>query len=273
MSPLLDRRTVLAGLASVAATDLLARTPRSAFGPLATAEEVTQGLDLRGKTVVVTGCTAGLGFESMRVFALRGAHVIGTGRTLEQGREACARVGGSTTPVALELADFQSVVDCANRIRTRAPHIDVLMLNAGIALDRFEQVDGLEKHFVVNHLGHFILANRLMDLVRAKLANGLFSLELARRLAGTKATSNCLTPGPVHTDIFNSWSTPVEREAKTPAQGAATQCYVATSPALAQVTGEYFRDCNPADQSEHQRDAAMAAKLWHASTELTRKYL
>lgn len=280
---------------------------------MSTAEEVTKGLDLRGRTIVITGVTAGLGLESMRVLAMRGAHVIGTGRTLEQARAACAGVNGTTTPVALELTDFPAVVDCANQIRKLSPVIDVLMLNAGIALERFEQVNGLEKHFVVNHLGHFILANRLMDLVLAapqgrvvtvgsgshsnappggiqfdnlsgrgwedkayshsKLANGLFSLELSKRLTDSRATSNCLTPGPVHTDIFNSWSTRVEREARAPAQGAATQCYVATWPALAKVTGEYFRDCNPGQPSAHQRDAAMAARLWDSSTQLTRKYL
>ena len=310
---LIDRRAVLAGLASTAAVGIFAGTPRSAFGPLSTAEEVTKGLNLSGKTAVVTGCTSGLGLESMRVLALRGAHVIGTGRTLEKAREAVAPIKGPTTPVALELTEFSSVVDCANRIRALAPRIDILMLNAGIAQDRFEQTDGLERHFVVNHLGHFILANRLLDLVRAapqgrvvtvgsgshsaapaggiqfdnlsgigwedkayghsKLANGLFSLELAKRLTGTHATSNCLTPGPVHTSIFDSWSTKVEREAKTPAQGAATQCYVATNASLVRVSGEYFKDCNPAPQSHYQRDAAMAAKLWDVSTRLTRKYL
>lgn len=312
--PMLDRRTLIAGFTAAATIKAFAAdTPRSGFGPLSTAEEVTKGLDLRGKTVVITGATAGLGLESMRVLAMRGAHVIGTGRTVEQAREACAGVKGTTTPVVLELTDFQSVVDCANQIRKLSPVIDVLMLNAGIAMDRFEQVNGLEKQFVVNHLGHFILASRLMDRARAapqgrvvtvgsgshndapaggiqfenlsgkgwedkayghsKLANGLFSLELSKRLAGTRATSNCLTPGPVHTDIFNSWSTRVEREAKTPAQGAATQCYVATWPALAKVTGEYFRDCNPGSQSNYQRDPVMAAKLWDVSTQLTKEYL
>jgi len=206
-----------------------------------------------------------------------------------------------------------SVVECARQIRATTARIDILMLNAGISLDRFEQVNGMEKHFVVNHLGHFILTNHLIDLVRkapqgrvvtvgsgahtaapqggiqfddlsgsgwqdkayghSKLANGLFSLELAKRLANTAVTSNCLTPGPVHTNIFNAWATTVEREAKTVEQGAATQCYVATSPQLATTTGEYFKDCNPAPQSEDQKNAAMAAKLWVVSTQLTRKYL
>ena len=60
---------------------------------------------------------------------------------------------------------------------------------------------------------------------------------------------------------------------ETPAQGAATSCYLASSPALARVTGQYFADCNPAEQSAYQKDPAMAAKLWQVSTELTRQYL
>jgi NAD(P)-dependent dehydrogenase (short-subunit alcohol dehydrogenase family) len=310
---LIDRRMVIAGLAATLVPKAFAAAPRSAFGPLSTAEEVTDGLDLTGRTAVVTGCNSGLGLESMRVLALRGAHVIGTARTLAKGREACGSIKGRTTAVAMELADFASVVDCANQIRTLTPRIDILMLNAGIALDAPEQVNGLEKQFVVNHLGHFVLTQRVIDLVRAapqgrvvtvgsgshreapaggiqfeslsgkgwsnkgyahsKLANGLFSLELANRLRGTKATSNCLTPGPVHTNIFRTWSSPVERNAKTVQQGAATQCYVATAPALATTSGEYFKDCNPAPQSEAQRDAAMAARLWDVSTAITREYL
>ncbi|MET0291656.1 MAG: oxidoreductase, partial [Steroidobacteraceae bacterium] len=107
----------------------------------------------------------------------------------------------------------------------------------------------------------------------SKLANGLYSLELARRLRGTAATSNCLTPGAVHTAIFDGFAQPVKREAKTAAEGAATQCYVATSPALREVTGAYFKDCNPSAQSPDQQDARMAARLWDVSEQLTRAYL
>lgn len=250
----------------------------------------------------------------MRVLALRGAHVIGTARTLEKGQEACAKVGGRTTPVVLELTDFDSVVACAQAIRALNVSIDMLILNAGITLGDWQQVNGLERQFVVNHLGHFILTQRLLDRVtsapqgrvvvvgsgnhrdappggiqfndlsgrtwqgrgyaHSKLANGLFSLELSQRLSGTRATSNCLSPGPVDTNIrrdLPAGSAP--RNLKTPAQGAATVCYVATHPSLENVTGEYFADCNPAPQSAHQTDRAMAAKLWQVSTQLTRRFL
>jgi NAD(P)-dependent dehydrogenase (short-subunit alcohol dehydrogenase family) len=309
----IDRRVFISALLASAASTAFADTPRSAFGPHSTAEEVTKGLDLSGKTAVVTGCNSGIGFETMRVLALRGAHVIGTARTREKGLEACAKVIGRATPVVMELADFPSVVACADRIHMLASRIDMLILNAGVIVDGLEQVHGLEKHFVVNHLGHFLFANRVLDLVEAapqgrvvtvgsgnhhdapadgiqfdtlsgegwvgrgyhhsKLANGLFSLELARRLASTRATSNCVTPGPVRTQILrNVPAASTAHQTKSSAQGAATQCYVATSPQLAKTSGEYFKDCNPAPQSQHQQDAAMAAKLWEVSARLTEKY-
>ncbi len=101
-----DRRSFIAGLIGSAAFAARAETPRGAFGPGATAEEVTAGMNLRGLTAVVTGCNSGIGFETMRVLALRGAHVIGTARTREKGVDACRRVSGRATPVALELSDF-----------------------------------------------------------------------------------------------------------------------------------------------------------------------
>jgi NAD(P)-dependent dehydrogenase (short-subunit alcohol dehydrogenase family) len=310
----MNRRVFTSALIASAVSSAFAGTPPSAFGPHSTAEEVTSGLDLSGKTAVVTGCNSGIGFETMRVLALRGAHVIGTARTREKGVEACAKVRGRTTPVVLELADFPSVVACADQIRTLTSRIDMLILNAGVIVDGLEQVYGVEKHFVVNHLGHFLLTTRVLDLVNAapqgrvvtvgsgnhhdappggiqfdslsgegwvgrgyhhsKLANGLFSHELARRLAGTRSTSNCVTPGPVRTKILRHVpSASTAHQTKSPAQGAATQCYVATDPLLATISGEYFKDCNPAPQSHHQQDAAMAARLWEVSTRLTAKIL
>jgi NAD(P)-dependent dehydrogenase (short-subunit alcohol dehydrogenase family) len=295
--------------------------PRSSFGADATAEQVTEGIDLSGKTIVVTGCNSGIGLETMRVLALRGAHVIGTARTLERGQEACASVQGKATPVVLELSDFDSVVACANSIRALGASIDALVCNAGVLQMELQQVRGMEMQFVVNHLGHFVLVNRLLDRVVAapqgrvvvvgsmshaqvppggiqfdnlsgqgwerqayghsKLANGLFSLELAKRLQGTRATSNSLHPGVVATNIMRNLNfTPPAGGGggggfafEQPAQGAATSCYLASHPAVAQVSGLYFVDCNPAEQSALQKDAALAARLWQVSEELTRPYL
>ena len=291
----------------------LSSAAEAACSPTSTAEEVTAGLNLSGKTAVITGCNSGIGLETMRVLALRGAHVIGTARTLEKGQQACAQIKGRATPVVLELTDFASVVACADAIRKLNVNIDMLILNAGIIVPKWRAVNGIEQHFLVNHLGHFLLTQRLLDRVTAaeqgrvvtvgsgnhrdapkggiqfddlsgkswndyyahsKLANGLFSLELSKRLRGTRATSNCLTPGPVDTNIRRHLSKDDwPKKLKSAAEGAATVCHVAAHPSLAKITGEYFKDCAPAPQSAHQTDAAMAKKLWDVSTELTRAYL
>lgn len=139
--------------------------PRSRFDENSTAEEVTEGIDLHGKLVVVTGCTSGIGFETMRVLALRGAHVFGTSRSLEKARAACARVVGKTMPLQLELSDFDSVAACADAIRSVDTPLDILVCNAGYlgGSGKRELINGIEKHFVINHLGHFVLVNRLLD--------------------------------------------------------------------------------------------------------------
>ena len=330
--PTIDRRrfiesSTLLAIAAYAGRAGAQDAPRSSFGADATAEQVTEGIDLTGKTIVVTGCNSGIGLETMRVLALRGAHVVGTARTLERGQEACASVQGKATPVVLELSDFDSVVACAAAIRALDAPIDALVCNAGVLQMQLQQVRGMEMQFVVNHLGHFILVNRLLDRVVAapqgrvvvvgsmahaqvppggiqfdnlsgqgwerqayghsKLANGLFSFELAKRLQGTRATSNSLHPGVVATNIMRNlnFTPPAGGGAnrgggggggfafEQPAQGAATSCYLASHPSLANVTGLYFVDCNPADPSPMQKDPALAARLWQVSEELTRPYL
>jgi NAD(P)-dependent dehydrogenase (short-subunit alcohol dehydrogenase family) len=141
--------------------------PRSAFGSRSTAEEVTQGLDLAGRTILVTGATSGIGLETLRVLALRGAHVIGSGRTAAKAADAFRGIAGRVTPVALELEDRDSIRACAEKVRALGG-LDTLVCNAGImALPAREQVRGIEKQFAVNHLGHFILVNRLLDEMEA----------------------------------------------------------------------------------------------------------
>jgi NAD(P)-dependent dehydrogenase (short-subunit alcohol dehydrogenase family) len=142
--------------------------PVGPFGASSTAEEVTRGIDLSGKAALVTGCNSGIGFETMRVLALRGAHVFGTGRTLEKAQTACDSVDGKTTPVALELSDFDSCIACAQRVAQEVESLDILIPNAGIGtFTEFELVNGIEKIFVVNYLGHVVLTMNLLPLVQA----------------------------------------------------------------------------------------------------------
>lgn len=137
---------------------------RSGFNRRSTAEQVTEGVDLSGKTIVITGVNSGLGLESMRVLAMRGAHIIGCARTLDKAREACDSVAGETTPLACELSDPDSIRSCVNAIVALNRPIDVLLCNAGImALMEHQQSHGLEMQFLTNHMGHFILINGLLE--------------------------------------------------------------------------------------------------------------
>jgi len=298
--------------------------PRSDYGFDTTADEVVDGLDLSGRTVLITGCNSGLGYESLRVLAARGAHVIGTGRTLAKAQAACDSVTGHTMPLECELSDFDSVAACAEQVEGLDVALDVLMCNAGImALPKLEQVNGLEKQFVVNHLGHYLLTRRLLPQVEAapaarivilssigyrnappegiqfdnlsgdkgyraftaygqsKLANALFSSELARRYAGTNVSSNAVHPGMVATNLGRYITgkprdpdAPLRKGFKTPEQGAATQVYVGADPRLAKVSGYYFEDCNPVmPDGPHMQDDALALRLWEVSEELTATYL
>ena len=295
--------------------------PRNGFGSRSTAEKVTGGINLAGRTILVTGATSGIGYETLRVLALRGAHVIGTGRTLGKAIAAFDGIKGQVTPLALELEDWDSIRACADEVRGIGVPLDALICNAGImALPEREQVRGIEKQFAVNHLGHFILVNRLMAQVKAapagrvvvvgsrayrtvpeggiqfdnlsgernygpgtaygqsKLANYLFTRELARRLRGSPATANCLHPGIIITNIVRHLPAWQQRGAqvfgwtfaKTVEQGAATSCYVATAPALDGVSGYFFSDCNPVKPAgPYMEDDALSARLWRVSEQLT----
>jgi NAD(P)-dependent dehydrogenase (short-subunit alcohol dehydrogenase family) len=217
------------------------RSGASGFGYASTAEEVTEGLDLTGKTVLITGVSSGLGLESARVLAKRGAHVIGAARSLEKAREACAKLG-EATPVACELSEPASVFACAAAVRKLDRELDVIMCNAGImALPKRETAHGIELQFFTNHIGHFILVTELIDRLsekgrvvvlssgahtqapaagielddlaaersyapwtaygQSKLANLLFARILARRFEGSPRTANAVHPGVIHTNL------------------------------------------------------------------------
>lgn len=289
------------------------------FTRRSTAVEVSEGIDLHGKVALITGVNSGLGFESMQVLAERGAHVIGAARSLEKAHAACSKVTGHTTPVACELSDPGSVAACADAVLEMDLPVDILMCNAGImAPPELVQKDGIELQFMTNHLGHFLLVNRLLEQLiaaqqgrvvvlssgghshsvaggldfdnlsgdkgynawkfygQSKLANILFSNELARRLEGTRATSNAVHPGVIRTNLARStrgifsqlistFAKPFER---TVAQGAATQCYVATQPGLCATSGRYFADCCEATPSKDAQRTDLARRLWEVSESL-----
>jgi NAD(P)-dependent dehydrogenase (short-subunit alcohol dehydrogenase family) len=136
----------------------------SGFGYGSTAEQVTEGLDLKGRHILITGCNSGLGLEAMRVLTLRGATVIGTARTQAKAEAACASVQGSTVALACELGEPSSVRACVEAVKERGLVLDAIIANAGImALPENRQLHGWEQQLFVNHLGHFALITGLLE--------------------------------------------------------------------------------------------------------------
>jgi WW domain-containing oxidoreductase len=289
----------------------------SGFGYGSTAEQVTEGLNLEGKTILVTGCNSGLGQEAMRVLSMRGARVVGTARTVEKAKAACDGVKGKTIPLACELSDPASVRACVESVKQQNLMLDAIICNAGImALPKLEKAHGYELQFFTNHIGHFILVTGLLGQLtetgrvvmlssgahlqapketiefenldgskgygawrnygQSKIANLLFAKELARRFAGTKKTANAVHPGVIQTNLgrhMNSVAGFVfglvgPLVLKTVPQGAATEVFVATSPTLAAVSGEYFADSNVAKSRADANDAAIAKRLWEVSEKI-----
>lgn len=139
----------------------------SRFGRRTTAEEVVAGMDLSGKTYLVTGCNSGLGLETMRVLALKGARVLGAARTVEKGKRACESVEGDAESVVCELSEPESVRRTVEEVKSKGHELDGIICNAGImALPKLELVHGYEKQFFTNHIGHFILVTGLLESLK-----------------------------------------------------------------------------------------------------------
>lgn len=216
-----------------------------------------------------------------------------------------------------DFSDLSQVRQLAGQVKAQFPHLDILINNAGAYFNRRHQTSyGAEKTFVVNHLAPFLLTNLLLDHLhksasariinvssgahhngqldlsdlnlerfyfgylaygRSKLANILFTYELARRLTNQQITVNALHPGRVGTDIFKTdfsifggplkWL--VERISLTPEQGADNTIYLATSPEVEGVTGKYFvkREAVPSSVISYDKD--LAKRLWETSERIT----
>ena len=145
------------------------------FGATSTTDQVLERINLSGKRVLVTGVSAGIGVETARSLAAHGAHVVGTARDLAKAEAATAQVradaaanGGSFELVALDLADLQSVRAGADGLLEKGKGFDLVIANAGVMATPFgHTVDGFETQFGTNHLGHFVLVNRIAPLMGA----------------------------------------------------------------------------------------------------------
>lgn len=215
--------------------------PSRAPGRRSTALEVTAGMDLRGRTIAITGASSGIGLELARVFVARGAQVLALCRTMERAR-GVALVAPGATPIACDLEDPRSILAAVAAVREFGEPLDALIANAGImAPPTLELVLGYERQFFTNHVGHHLLVTRLVDRLRedgrvvvlssslhtaappggidfdnldgrrgyspwaaygrSKLANILFARALARRLPHPGQAANAVHPGVARTGL------------------------------------------------------------------------
>ena len=144
------------------------------FGATSTTDEVLQGVELRGKRYLVTGVSSGMGIETARALVAHGAEVVGTARNLQKASEATVDVrnaatenGGAFEIVELDLADLSSVRAATDKLTADGRALDGIIANAGVmATPLGKTKDGFETQFGTNHLGHFLLVNRLEPLIR-----------------------------------------------------------------------------------------------------------
>ena len=237
-------------------------------------------------------------------------------RTQDAAREIRAAGGGPVDMFVADLSCQAQVRRLAGEVLQRLSRIDVLVNNAGGFWNtRHVTADGLERTFALNHLAPFLLTSLLLGRLKhsaparvvtvssnvqaigridfddlqgersysgaraynqSKLANVLFTYELARRLQGTSVTANALHPGVVRTSFGAEDPSGVQRLfipfmrpiMKAPGQGAATSIHLASAPDLEQVTGRYFASSKPRRSSKRSYDLAAAARLWQVSADL-----
>ncbi|MEU4605546.1 SDR family oxidoreductase [Kribbella sp. NPDC023972] len=282
-------------------------------------EQIQTG-PVAGKTVLITGGTAGIGRATALGLATMNARVAITGRDRRRTADAARAIraaGGEQVDVFVaDLSSEAEVRRLADEILQRLPRIDVLINNVGGYWNtRHVTADGLERTLALNHLAPFLLTNLLLDRLKqntsarvvtvasnahatgridfddlqgehsysgaraynqSKLANVLFTYELARRLRDTSVTANALHPGVVSTSFGSEdpgaaqrLFVPVLRPfMKTPVQGAATSIHVASAPDLEHVTGLYFANSKPKSSSNRSYDQTAATQLWQVSADL-----
>jgi NAD(P)-dependent dehydrogenase (short-subunit alcohol dehydrogenase family) len=282
---------------------------------------------MKGKRVVLTGASRGIGRETALALGKMGADLSLIVRDPERGKAVADEVraaagGGENAPdVEVFIADLSSIADVRRvgaEVLAKHARIDVLVNNAGaLLMDRQVTKDGYEATFATNHLGYFVLTNVLLDAVKkapagrivnvaseahrggsmkfddlmgekkfsgwfaysaSKLANILFTAELARRIEGTNVTTNCLHPGVIASGFAHNNKGFVGLLAKLASpflmsseNGAKTTLFLATDTSVTTTTGLYFDKSKPRKPSREARDAAVAKRLWDVSEELIEK--
>ncbi|XP_061911885.1 retinol dehydrogenase 13-like isoform X1 [Entelurus aequoreus] len=281
---------------------------------------------LNGKTVVITGANTGIGKETARELAKRGGRVIMGCRDMEKCEAAAREIRGNTLnphvyACKLDLASMASIREFAVRIKEKEQRVDVLINNAGVMrCPPWKTEDGFEMQFGVNHLGHFLLTNLLLDKLKesapsrvinlaslahivgkmdfddlnwerkkydtkqaycqSKLANVLFTRELAKRLQGTGITVNAVHPGIVatelgrHTGLHRSWLSSTALGpffsllVKNPELGSQPSIYMAVAEEMEGVTGRYYDVLSEKEPAPQAMDEEAARRLWEISSRL-----
>jgi NAD(P)-dependent dehydrogenase (short-subunit alcohol dehydrogenase family) len=275
---------------------------------------------MKGKTIVATGATSGIGEAAVLTLAGLGARVVFIARDAARGEATMRKLEAKAPGLGhrMHLADLSSMAETrkvGETIAASEPRIDVLINNAGALFSsRRVTPEGLELTFALNHMAYFVLTETLQDRLvasaparivstssaahqgmkldfndlqsaknynglrvygRSKLANILFTRELARRLAGTEVTANCLHPGVVATRFGESSGGfaglllgVLRRFFISPEAGADTIVYLASSPEVETTTGGYFVKRKLTEPSIAARDDAAAKQLWEASEAL-----
>ncbi|KAM3929998.1 retinol dehydrogenase 13 isoform 2-T2 [Leptodactylus fuscus] len=283
---------------------------------------------IEGKTVIVTGANTGIGKETALELAKRGGRIIMACRDMGKCENAAKEIRGTTLnhnvyARHLDLASTKSIKEFAKHVLQEEEHIDVLINNAAVMrCPQWKTEDGFEMQFGVNHLGHFLLTNLLLDRLKesgqsriinvsslahivgeidfedlnwekkkydtkgaycqSKLANVLFTNELAKRLQGTGVTANSLHPGVADTELGrhtgmhkSAFSSAVLAPifwfvVKSARQAAQSSVYLAVAEELQGTSGKYFNALKEKEPGKQALDEKTAQKLWEESARLVR---
>lgn len=279
----------------------------------------TSTVQLPGKVVVVTGANTGIGKETAKELAQRGARVYLACRDVEKGelvaKDIQTTTGNQQVLVRkLDLSDTKSIRAFAKGFLAEEKHLHILINNAGVMMCPYSKTaDGFEMHIGVNHLGHFLLTHLLLEKLKesapsrivnvsslahhlgrihfhnlqgekfynaglaychSKLANILFTQELARRLKGSGVTTYSVHPGTVQSELvrhssFMRWMWWLfSFFIKTPQQGAQTSLHCALTEGLEILSGNHFSDCHVTWVSAQARNETIARRLWDVSCDL-----
>lgn len=261
--------------------------------------------------VAITGANDGIGKETARQLLEEGNDVVMISRKSQKSDRALSelRERGSVELKPCDLANLSEVAEAAESLKRDHPETQVVICNAGVMTKhRKESADGLELNFAVNHLAHFLLVTRILDMLeknvpsrivvvssmvhesggvdlsnlqmesgydgmsayaQSKRANVLFVRELARRLQGTGVTANALHPGVVATKLLHEYFS----GGAPVSDGAKTSVYLATSQEIGSVTGKYFKNQRQASSSALTGEGETARLLWERSEELVKEIL